>query len=279
MIVNNSLIPWPLFSLGRETRGNNMLTKFLKSIGLSEKEAQIYLSMLEIGSNGVSVIAKKSNLTRTTAYSVLETLQKKGFVTFYEKNKIKYYSAEQPEIIKYILNQKENECRKQEKEFQNLLPEFESLINKNQILPKVKFFEGLDGIIEIYEDTLKNNKSKLAYSSIPNVQNEKLKKYIQEDYLSKRKKLKINVRAIFQDTPESREFIKNDKFLLRESRLVPVSQFQFRSEINIYKNKIAMMSLDANSMHGVIIESEPIAETQKAIFEVAWMNVNSNLLY
>src|SRR3989339_557166 len=235
MIVNNSLIPWPLFSLGRETRGNNMLTKFLKSIGLSEKEAQIYLSMLEIGSNGVSVIAKKSNLTRTTAYSVLETLQKKGFVTFYEKNKIKYYSAEQPEIIKYILNQKENECRKQEKEFQNLLPEFESLINKNQILPKVKFFEGLDGIIEIYEDTLKNNKSKLAYSSIPNVQNEKLKKYIQEDYLSKRKKLKINVRAIFQDTPESREFIKNDKFLLRESRLVPVSQFQFRSEINIYK--------------------------------------------
>ena len=83
-----------------------MLDNFLKSLELSEKEALVYLTMLRIGSQGVSIVAKKSGLSRTTCYHVLESLQKKGYVSSYEKNKIDYYNAESPEIFQYILEKK-----------------------------------------------------------------------------------------------------------------------------------------------------------------------------
>ncbi|OGJ51945.1 hypothetical protein A2335_00890 [Candidatus Peregrinibacteria bacterium RIFOXYB2_FULL_32_7] len=248
-----------------------MLDNFLKSLELSEKEALVYLTMLRIGSQGVSIVAKKSGLSRTTCYHVLESLQKKGYVSSYEKNKIDYYNAESPEIFQYILEKKERELQEQKTRFIDLLPDFLNLRHGGEIMPKVRYFEGLQGIKEIYEDTLKEGKNKLAYSSIPDIQIKELKDYI-ENYLERRAKLGIKVRAIFPDTEKSREFIKNDKNLLRESRLINAKKYPFRSEINIYGNKIAYMSLDTNFLHGVIIESEAIVETERSIFELAWLN-------
>ena len=42
-----------------------MLEKILKNIGLNEKEAKIYLALLELGKSKVPEIAKKAELKRT----------------------------------------------------------------------------------------------------------------------------------------------------------------------------------------------------------------------
>jgi len=50
---------------------------------------------------------------------------------------------------------------------------------------------------------------------------------------------------------------------------VPADRFLFANEINIYGNKIAIMSMQGEYL-AVIIESESVARTQRTIFELAW---------
>ena len=56
--------------------------KILKQIGLTENEIQVYLTLLKIGSSGVSTIAEHSGLYRPYVYDTLERLQEKGLVSF-----------------------------------------------------------------------------------------------------------------------------------------------------------------------------------------------------
>lgn len=246
-----------------------MLEKFLVKLGLSEKEAQVYLALLEVGTNAASVVAKKSGLTRTTAYSVLDGLVKKRFATSYERKGLKVFSAEDPRHIEYLLGEKAREAEVQKEKFGKLMPEFLRFAGRFEHLPKVRYFEGFSGVKEIYEDTLKVGQDKLAYSSVPDVGRGDFQDFIKE-YLGRRVELGLKVRAILPDSVNGREFAKRDSKVLRESRLVDPEIYPFRSEINIYGDRVAIMSLQSGLMHGVIIESESIAETERSIFELAW---------
>ena len=55
-----------------------MTKEKLQKLGLSDKEASVYLAMLELGPSVVSDIAKKANINRSTVYVVLEFLKKRG---------------------------------------------------------------------------------------------------------------------------------------------------------------------------------------------------------
>jgi sugar-specific transcriptional regulator TrmB len=49
----------------------------LQEYGLSEKEAKVYLTILELGTNIASTIARRSEIKRVTVYTILDDLKKK----------------------------------------------------------------------------------------------------------------------------------------------------------------------------------------------------------
>ena len=53
----------------------------LKKLGLTEKEAKLYINALELGSFSVMGIAHKSGIKRPTCYLILDELVKKGLVS------------------------------------------------------------------------------------------------------------------------------------------------------------------------------------------------------
>ena len=82
---------------------------FLQSIGLSEKETKIYLSTLKIQPARASQIALLAEVTRPTAYDLLESLKKKGLIIEEETGGIKYFNAKPPEsILSFIEGQLEH---------------------------------------------------------------------------------------------------------------------------------------------------------------------------
>jgi hypothetical protein len=87
-------------------------------------------------------------------------------------------------------------------------------------------------------------------------------------------KRRIRLRGIAPDDATGRRVRGEDRRYLREIRLVPAKKFDFRNEIKIYDNKVAIVSFPAGAtkddMFGVIIESREVAETQRQIFEMAW---------
>jgi len=72
-----------------------------------------------------------------------------------------------------------------------------------------------------------------------------------------------------KNNPELAKYTEKSQQQLRVAKIIDEKDFPVNNETNIYKNKIAIASY-GTEMFGMIIESEEIVRSQKAIFELAW---------
>jgi len=131
----------------------------LSKIGFEEKEIQIYLATLKLGTSTVVEIAKKSDVKRPTCYVVLETLVKKGLVSVRQTKKHTLYTPAHP---KKILTDMQDKKRKAEE----ILPELLLMYKDNIGKPSVQVVEGVQGMSQVYVDLmeyLKKGKEVLLY--------------------------------------------------------------------------------------------------------------------
>lgn len=233
----------------------------LKDSGLSAKEAIAYLSALELGSTSIQRIAQKAKLKRSTAYDVVETLLEKGLLFQNMQGKRRAFSAVDPDMVHDLLKMRTAS-------FKRLLPELRSLYNIYETKPKIRFYEGVQGLQAVYQDTLESTGTILAYGSIENMWQVMSKEFIQE-YVQERLKRNIFEKAIVPSTTESQEYARKNKEELRDFRFIPSVRYQFTNEINIYNDKIAILSFPEKV--ALIIQSKKMADTQRAIFELAWI--------
>ncbi len=252
------------------------INSILMELGLSDKESKLYTTLLEIGPNPVSSVARKANITRTTAYAALETLKEKGLVSTVEKSGIQQFAPVHPKKLEEFAKGQQDKAQRNYKQIKEILPELKSLTGDLVMAPRVKYFEGLEGIKTIYNDTIdtlkelpKKDRIKYSYSSAPKI-NSELRSYLDE-YIKIRKKESILVHGIFPDSKESWEYVSNEKKYAAKTRILPKDiSLDFESEIVIYADKFAVMSLTKNRLHGVIIESPEIASTQRMLFHIIW---------
>lgn len=115
----------------------------LKFLGLSPDEANIYLACLEYGPLAVSGISRISQIGRTNCYHHTEKLAKKGLLAVSQKGGNKSFSAENPQILINKEKEKLNIA-------QSIMPELLALSSQNPQKPKIRFFEGHEGIRNIF---------------------------------------------------------------------------------------------------------------------------------
>lgn len=231
----------------------------LKNLGMSEKEAQLYLACLELGTGTVIQISRKADVTRGSTYDVLEEMLEKGYVSKIHTDKHMVFSAVDPEVLKKRF---EDRLRN----FELALPELKGLFNKSSH-PKVRYFEGEEGIKRVYEDTLTATTEILNYANSQSIRT--FWPDYDDDYVKLRVKKNIFLKGIAPNDDYGKDVKKLDKTCLRETRLMPAKDFQITNEINIYDNKVAITSF-GGELIGIIIESREIADTQRGIFKMVW---------
>lgn len=244
----------------------------LLSLGLSEKETDVYLSTLEIGHGTVSQISRKANINRTTGYTILGSLAAKGLVSVSGKEPKQEYVAESPDNLvtfleKRVRETEEDVCSEKQKieTAQKLLPQLKSL-HKVGDRPQVKFYEGVEGLRHVYEDTLTSTDGIRAFASFEDMAASLGSSY--PAYIKRRAVKKIFSRGIVPQTPMAIERKKYDGDEYRELVLLPDEEASVWPEIDIYDNKVMIAS--EKEKLGIIIESEGIAGAMKRIFELAW---------
>lgn len=238
----------------------------LKEFGLSEKEATVYLSLLELGSAPATELSEKSGVNRSSTYVVLDALQKHGLVSVSYDTSIKTYVAAPPERLLQLAEESAKKYTEIVGSLRNILPELKSVYRGTGPKPKVQFFEGKEGLISAYEDTLTSSEKIRAYASIENM-HKAIPGYF-PDYYQRRAANGITIQSIHPDTEESRERVKHNEEEAREALLVPKDTYNFSPEVNIYDNKIVFMSLVEK--FALIIESVELADVMKKIFDLSW---------
>ncbi len=224
------------------------------------------MSAMEIGSlSAVSTIAKKANVNRTTTYDILNSLEQKGLVVSQMRKENRYYQALPPEKIVAYLKEQSRKFSNLAENANHILPELNAHYRASG-RPKVYFYEGDEGLIRVYEETLTSTEEILAYAS-DQANQDALPGYFPK-YYKRRAEKNIPIRAIFPDTPKDRERHALDSKELRRSRIVPKEKLDFSPEINFFDDKI--MIADWKEKLGIIIESKEIAKVFKQTFELAW---------
>lgn len=237
----------------------------LKKFGLSEKEAKVYLAALELGQASVQDIAKKSGVNRATTYLMIESLEKRGLMYKLVKNKKKLFAADTPERFLYLLQSQKNDMEMQKKAFEELLPELKSIYNLAPEKPRIRFFEGKEGLKEIQEDFLSSQTKEIEVVYSVDALNQVFSEREQKEYMERRVKKEVRVRALY--TRSSGPFKEAPK--MTEEKFLPEDKFPFSSDITIYGDKVAIASL-RGKLVGVIMESKEIASTLRSLFELGW---------
>lgn len=232
--------------------------------GLGEKEAKIYLALLSLGYATVIEIAKKTGIKRSTVYNLLPTMIDNGLISIAKKKKRKLFFIEDVKNLRRQLAEREERMNL-------LLPELESLHNLSPLKPKINYYEGTGGLREILNDTLESCRPgdfTLSFIGV-NYFDTALPRGVAKNYIAKRVKMKIRTRVISAASSAMLELQKTAREELREIKIVKDLPFNFTATMEIYANKVALISFKEGFI-GVIIESKEIHAMLKTAFELMW---------
>ena len=142
-----------------------MISSELQKIGLSEKEARVYLATLELGPKSAQEISRHTGINRATCYTILESLIDLGFISQIEGDRGKIFSAEDPSNILNLLESQEKAIKKRKKEISTFVPDLMALYNKAGSKPRIRYLEGVNGIREIQKPDAIAEKASQSFPS------------------------------------------------------------------------------------------------------------------
>lgn len=244
------------------------LTTALSSVGLSFSETKVLLALLQ-NDKGVraSDLARGTRLNRTTLYGVAKSLIAKGLVSAVEERGVLRYRSLQPEFLVDYIERAKKRLESGAEEVKKALPLIqERRTHEAHSYPAVRFFEGKDGIKQVYEDTVKANKSKTLYGFLGADAGLKFMGYDWiHAYIASRKKYGVKAYTVATDTPALRGFKSRDADDLRSTKLLPPG-YEFELELVVYDDKVLIASFKPDRPLAVLIEDTEIAKLMKAVF-------------
>jgi sugar-specific transcriptional regulator TrmB len=251
---------------------NDQLATQLEELGLSEKEARVYLASLAVGAAGVQKLADHSGIKRVTTYVILESLINLGLISQSTKGKKTLYIAEQPSSLKRLLDKKEQAIKDQKLQFDDLLPQLLSLQNQSPDVPNVRFYEGVEGVRSIVSNFISQNGTDTIHSyGISNI--DQIYAFFPEfkNAGGNPDRIKSNVFSSILYTSKSGPVLKStDHSLNRESRYIPFEEYPINGDLTILGDNVVLLSLSGKKPIGVTIQSPEIARMMEAIFKLAW---------
>lgn len=243
------------------------LARDLQKLGLTDKEALVYLASLEIGPSPIQVISRKAEVNRATTYVMVEALMQKGLMSTFDKGKKTMYTAEKPERLHRIVHHERATIDEKESVIKRILPDLDAISDASGERPKVSYYEGEDGLEAMRETIFETKTEQIEdFISFDDLRHLLPKEHWKKHNVKLAQK-KIKGRTIY--TSERFETPSDDGKHLWEFRRIPKDQFPMHGELAVYGNRVAMIAM-RGKLAGVIIESKEMALMVRSMFDLAW---------
>ncbi len=250
----------------------NDITKIanqIQSIGLNDKQAKVYVTLLFLGPSKVKTVSEQTGLKRPTTYLILEELIAMGLVSQSQEGEAKIVVAEPPEAIEKFLDEKIDEFHNRKKEFSALSKSLSELQNaSSQNAPKVRFYRGKEGEAAATRYVRSHSKKGSVIYSMSNmdevVRLQPAKAKENPDFRTKR-----NISSHIFFSSDQGNDLKTDKKLLREAKKV---DFPIAADINLQEDFAVITTYDDAERLQMIIESKSVVQALRQLHELAWKN-------
>ncbi len=246
----------------------------LENIGLSEKEAEVYETLLRIGPSAIPAILDAVPYKRGDLYNILTSLEEWDLLDIKEETGKKLYIAKHPNKLEDLVNEQAKEIQRQKNTLGEVLGDLKSMYNLSYNKPGVRFFEGKKGMEEAYNKILDIRETIYSIEDKGDMV-EFFGKYV-STYVSTRIKRKIWNKSICPDTntindPDPTRYI--------DSRQLPVKDFPFSMDIKIAGNTVQFATLKEDQAVAFHVTHPIIAENFKVMFNYMWEQASNQPKY
>jgi HTH-type transcriptional regulator, sugar sensing transcriptional regulator len=242
-----------------------MFEKLLQDIGLSDKEANLYLALLGFDTASVADLSLKTKIKRPTVYVVMQQLLKKGLISESTVGRSVQYKAEPPERLETFIERQILNLNDKKDVVAEHLSELKALHKESGERPVVRFYDGKEGVLNAGEEIFSeiDDKEPFVYMIYPK---DAVKKYFSEaelkDVRNKRLKYDIKARAIF--TSQGEEKGESDNYSQRvrlDSKKYPIL-----NDITVYKDGV-WVSIFGKRISGIVIRNADVANSMRSLLK------------
>ncbi len=252
---------------------NNETIEKLVKLGLNLKEATVYYTLINKQSLTLLEISRLSSINRTTAYRIVDKLERKGLVIQeMDQYKMKFRTTS-PDNLKRLLLEKEEKLNQQKHTASLLIKDLKKAQTQRSSNTQVLYYKGIEGSRQLLWNTLRAKDGIFGYGYLT------LNKSVGAKFAEKFRQEVVKRKILSQEIQNRPKDIQNMDFnytqvkdyrLFFERRFIPKSLVEIHHDTYIYNDIFAFHYFYKGELFGIEIKNSEIAKTQKQIFKVLW---------
>lgn len=240
------------------------VVKKLMPLGLNEKEAKVYVALLEAGRTSAYALAEKAGLKKPTTYVILGQLIAKGLAVEIPRERKHLFAARPPEEFFA-------EAHRRLDAAEQLLPNLKALYKELDISKvRTMHYDGVAGMRQAlwyHADDLVGKEMVGFFGSAKQASKELVKLF--EEWNADWAERGINLRGVTTYDPSIQAlFEKFGDTHFQNIRFFPLDKFSGNVTICAGYDFVCINLIGATQ--SIIIESKEFASTFRQIFEVVW---------
>ncbi len=241
------------------------IQQMFKRLGFSANEVKVLLCLFQKKQANAKTISKLTLISFSSVEYVLQTMVKRNLATSRHAEEGALYIACSDADFKAWLDGERNRINTMYNEAEEEMKIFLHDTHEQNWKPEVTYYEGVEGIKEIYDDILKEEKEIYCFTDVVKMGNILGDEFL-KDIVEKRKKKQASLFAI--EPLFLKDIVEKRKNKFTQVRLVDIKPIN--GEIRIYGNKVAVITFDDEKPVGFLFEGKIIADLFKVFFKSYW---------
>lgn len=244
------------------TTMDKLLIATLQQLNFTKNQIHVYTTGLTLGPSDARTLAQETKLGRTLIYHIISELEELGLVNKILKPKKTFYSMENPKVLQKIIQNKQKELNKLEKNITHIkLPKTPT----PQKL-ETRYYHGTLGVKNAAYDML----SRIETKNIRSIASQKkvldfFTNSFLANWFSEIRTRKISSKSLWTAQYQADHTFNNQRNL----RLLP-NTISAPATIFIADESMAIFTLNKKNPHAIIIDNKEVAQTFSEIHEQLW---------
>ncbi len=248
---------------------SQIIQSFLENQGFNSKDVSVYLDVFRHGQSFASSIALRTGIDRTTVYSVLKRLVKKGVVVEARINDVSSYMPVSPEIFMQEIDHKVEDLLAKKKMAALFAEQMKGLSQVSFEKPDIKIYEGVEAVIKLYERTLVKDSVQKVFTSLKALP-DGMKDFLKKRFIDLKVKRGVLSKVIVSDSNFAAKYRRLDASSNRKTVIVKKQPFDMHAEVILYgKREVAIVDFH-KQIYGIVIESETLRKSMETMFDYIW---------
>lgn len=240
----------------------------LKELGLTESEANLYITSLALGPATIAALSEHVKMPRPNMYKVIAGLEAHELARFSERKKYaRTFVVEPPTKVLELVRKKRETVAELDHTLVAAMPDLLAQYHQGETPTKIKVFQGKEQYIDIFFQVLEETKGPISFFGSADEFINLISWPTEEAWIKKRVERGIHINVLLMPGKDAALLESTDETEMRTTRIYGGKK-PFVTGFMLYSNKVLIWQPKAPLV--VLMEDEYIVDMLCSIFEELW---------